>query len=114
MTDRLIRLHRNPLTGPIVRALGLPRPVELARAAGPYLADAFGRRNALLIALDGGYAHPALRTALTDGAATLVDEQAAAFDIVVCDATGCRAPADMRRLYEAFHPRMRQIARNGR
>ena len=118
MSDILMKLHGNRLAAPFARALGLPRPEALARAAGGYEARPFEGLSALLCAAGGGHAANALRSALEEAGANVLAappgdarQQAA---IVVMDATGCRTPADYRALYDAFHPIMRRIARNGR
>ncbi|MBA5685485.1 3-oxoacyl-ACP reductase [Rugamonas apoptosis] len=118
MADMLIKLHRNPLTSRLVKALGVPNPVTLARADGGYTARPFEGKHALLCRSAGGYAADALRRALADAGASHVDQLPAdstvRADLVVMDATGCAAPDDYRALYDAFHPIMRRIARNGR
>ncbi|KQV90412.1 3-ketoacyl-ACP reductase [Massilia sp. Root351] len=118
MSDILMKLHGNRLAAPLARALGLPKPVKLARAAGGYEARPFEGKSALLCAAAGGYAAAALRGVLEEaGAAVLAappDDERWQAAIVVMDATGCRAPADYRALYDAFHPVMRRMARNGR
>jgi 3-oxoacyl-[acyl-carrier protein] reductase len=118
MGDILMKLHGNRLAAPIARALGLPKPVTLARAAGAYEARPFEGQGALLCAPAGGFAAPALRAALEGAGATVLadmpEDARQQTGIVVMDATGCRAPADYRALYDAFHPIMRRIARNGR
>lgn len=118
MADLLKTLNRNPLAGWLVRTLGLPNPLDLARHDGGYDAQPLAGRRALLCRSPDGYAAGQLACALAaDGAAVLqalpqgTHEQV---DIVVMDATGCTSPASMRALYDAFHPAMRRIARNGR
>jgi 3-oxoacyl-[acyl-carrier protein] reductase len=118
MSDILKTLHGNRLAAPFARALGLPKPVTLARAAGGYEAQPFAGQAALLLAAGGGYAAQALRSALEEAgasvAAALPEDERQQAGIVVMDATGCRSPADYRALYDSFHPIMRRIARNGR
>ena len=118
MSDILMKLHGNCLAAPLARALGLPKPVTLARTVGGYEARPFEGKSALLCAAAGGYAAAALRGALQDAGASVLaalpDDGRQQAGIVVMDATGCRAPADYRALYDAFHPIMRRIARNGR
>ena len=118
MADLLRRLNRNFITAPIARAFGLPNPVELARAAGAYEAQPFRGKQALLARTAGGYAVGSLASALENAGAAVrqapLDGPGQPLDIVVMDATGCQAAADYRALYDAFHPVMRRIARNGR
>lgn len=117
MSDLLTRLNRNPATSALVKALGLPNPAILAREAGGYAARPLDSRQALLLRTAGGYAADALAQALGNAGATLCDrlaDDAARADVVVMDATGCRAAGDFGLLYQAFHPIMRRIAKNGR
>lgn len=118
MADLLKKLNRNPLTGWLVRALGLPDPVDLARHEGGYAAQPLAGKRALLCRSADGYAAGQLACALAADGATvlhaLTQQDSVAVDIVVMDATGCATPAQLRALYDAFHPAMRRIARNGR
>lgn len=115
MADLLKKLHRNPLTGWLARSLGLPDPVDLARHDGGYEAQPLAGRRALLCRSAGGYAAGQLACALAaDGATVLAALDGQPLDIVVMDATGCATPAQLRALYDAFHPVVRRIARNGR
>jgi 3-oxoacyl-[acyl-carrier protein] reductase len=117
MSDLLTRLNRNPATSALVKALGLPDPPILAREAGGYVERPLEGRHALLLRTEGGFAADALAQALGNAGATLlatVADDTSRFDVVALDATGCAHPNDFGALYEAFHPIMRRIARNGR
>lgn len=118
MSDLLMKLNRNPATAPLVKALGLPNPVELARAEGGYEAKPFSGKNVLLTRTKNAYASESLSGALEHAGATVLEslpeEAGHTIDIMVVDATGCQTPADYRALYDAFHPVMRRFARNGR
>ncbi|HEU4844539.1 MAG TPA: 3-oxoacyl-ACP reductase [Burkholderiaceae bacterium] len=118
MADMLMKLHRNPLTSRLVKALGVPDPVVLARADGGYTGRPFEGRHALVCRSPGGYAAEVMLRALGDAGAQTVSELppegGARAGLVVMDATGCAVPADYRALYDAFHPILRRIARNGR
>jgi 3-oxoacyl-[acyl-carrier protein] reductase len=111
MSDTLIKINRWPLTGPMVRAIGLPNPAELQRSATGYNAMPFEGKSFLLATTTGAYATPALAAALRNAGAR---ESAQAIDIFVMDATGCRTVQDLRAVYAAFHSELRRIARNGR
>ncbi|HZW22150.1 3-oxoacyl-ACP reductase [Noviherbaspirillum sp.] len=113
MSDILMSLNRNRAIAPIVKALGLPNPVPLARAEGGYEAQPFAGKMVILGRSENGYAAEHLQAALENGSASLSDS-GDNIDIFVLDATGCRAPSDYRVLYDSFHPVMRRIARNGR
>lgn len=121
MRDGLVRLHENIFTRHLVRALGLPKPVALARAAGGYTAQPLAGLRVLTAQAPGGYALGALCAALA--AAGAVPDQlhlaeavadTSAVDIFVLDATGCASVDATRLLYAAFHPLMRRLAVNGR
>ncbi|PWF39126.1 3-oxoacyl-ACP reductase [Massilia glaciei] len=118
MSDLLMKLNRNPATSAITKALGLPNPVELARERGAYLAHPFEGKTALLARSVDGYAADALFRSLVDAGVTPIEqappEGGPPLDIVAMDATGCASPAHLRALYDAFHPIVRRIARNGR
>lgn len=115
MADFLSTLNRNPLTGPLVRALGLPNPVTLARADGGYVAAPFAGKRILVQAAAHSYAETALLQALRNGGGEpLAAPTDARLDIVAFDASGCATPDDARALYEAFHAVARKIAVNGR
>jgi 3-oxoacyl-[acyl-carrier protein] reductase len=117
MADLLKKLNRNPLTGWLVRALGLPNPVELARHDGGYAAQPLAGKRALLCRSPDGYAAGQLACALAaDGATVLhgLPQDEGPINIVVMDATGCDSPDRLRALYDGFQPAMRRMARNGR
>ncbi len=113
-----MKLHRNPLSSRLVKALGVPNPVVLARADGGYLARPFDGQCALLCRSAGGYAADTLRRGLAEAGAGVLEQlppdAAPRPALVAMDATGCVTPADARALYDAFHPILRRIARNGR
>ncbi|WUR14554.1 3-oxoacyl-ACP reductase [[Empedobacter] haloabium] len=113
MPDLLRKLHHHPATGWLARAAGLPDPVELSRAAGPTGAQPLTGRRTAIRAAEGGYAADVL-TACAVGAGGVIDPQASAIDILIFDATGCRAPADYAALYDTFHAAASRIAVNGR
>ncbi|WP_332876326.1 3-oxoacyl-ACP reductase [Massilia sp. S19_KUP03_FR1] len=121
MRDGLVRLHENIFTRHLVRALGLPKPVALARAAGGYTAQPFAGLRVLTAQAPGGYALGALDAALAAAGAAparlhLADAVAdtSPVDIFVLDATACTSVDATRLLYAAFHPLMRRLALNGR
>lgn len=122
MRDGLARLHNNVLTRPLARAIGLPNPVTLLRAPGPYTAQPLDGRRVLYAEAPGGYAIAAILVALQDAGAVPEHLPHAAdavadtspVDIFVVDATACQTVAAVRVLYTAFHPMMRRLAVNGR
>ena len=117
MSDLLMRLNGNPVTGAIAKAIGLPNPVPLAREAGPYVELPFDGKRVLLARTAGGYAADAMAAAFRRAGAAPLDASSAGsapLDIVAMDATGCVAPQDYRALYDSLHPVVRRLVRNGR
>lgn len=116
MADLLLRLANDRRTAGLIRRLGLPTPVRLARVAGGYDAAPLAGRVVVYGAAPGGVAEVALRQAAEAAGAqcrdALADGQSA--DTLLFDATGCAAPADLAALHGFFAPRLRQLARNGR
>lgn len=117
MSDLLMKLNRNPLTGKLTKMAGLPDPVALVRAEGGYEALPFKGKRIFLGLAGSGFAAPALERALAKGGGTVdtsVRADDARIDILVLDATGCQTLDDSRQLYETFHPLMRRMERNAR
>jgi 3-oxoacyl-[acyl-carrier protein] reductase len=121
MRDGLVRLHENIFTRHLVRALGLPKPVTLARAAGGYTAQPLAGLRVLYAQAPGAYAIGALCAALeAAGAAPAPFHPADALtdprlvDVFVFDATACAGVDAARLLYTTFHPLMRRLAVNAR
>ena len=122
MRDGLVKLHRNPFTKHLARALGLPNPVPLARAPAGYVDQPLADRRVLYAEAPGGYALAPMLAALTAAGATPVHVPVALdgvvetgrVDVFVVDATGCHSVDGARLLYTAFHPMMRRLAVNGR
>jgi 3-oxoacyl-[acyl-carrier protein] reductase len=114
MPDLLSRFSRNPLGSRLVKALGLPAAVVLARAAGPYLATPLLGKCVLAAAAPNGFAHEAVSHALEALGATPVVasslDASARLDVLVFDATGCTTPAQLRALYDFFNPLTRRLA----
>lgn len=122
MSDVLVKLHKNVFTSHLVKALGLPDPVALARSEGGYTARPLDGLRVLYAEAPGGYALPALLASLSAAGATPEPLPNAAdavidtspVDVFVIDATACATVDASRFLYTAFHPLMRRIAVNGR
>ncbi|WGG48158.1 hypothetical protein [Rugamonas sp. DEMB1] len=70
MSDVLIKMSRNRAGAALIKALGLPNPVELARAEGGYVALPFAGKTVLLAGAAGGYAAEALSAAAGAAGAT--------------------------------------------
>jgi 3-oxoacyl-[acyl-carrier protein] reductase len=109
--DRLVALGEHPLGRRLLRAVGLPVPVRLARAEEAPSARPLDGRVA---ALGDGPAAGTVRSLLERAGARLAGTGAARCDILVLDATGYESPADLRGAYDFFHPRIGRLARNAR
>jgi 3-oxoacyl-[acyl-carrier protein] reductase len=118
VNDPLAALARHPLGAKLLEGLGLPVPPELVRAAGAWDAQPLDGRDVLLAPARGGRAAAALATALGEAGARVHAHagvrQDGALAAIAFDATGLRAPADLRVLYDVFHGSVRRLAPNGR
>ena len=116
MSDLLLKLANDKRSGRLVRALGLPSPMTLARGQGPTTAQELHGKLALVLTTVGGYAAATLTEALQQAGANLVglEDTGATLDIVTMDASGCQQVDDLRALFDGFNPLMRRIAKNAR
>ncbi len=120
MSDYLVKLAENPAARAIFKNIGLPTPPSLARARSAYQAEPLAGKTVLLGSAANGFAAKSVLATLKDMGATadqsspstLVDGQK--FDGFVFDATGFANPADIRALYDFFHPIARRLKNNGR
>lgn len=119
MNDYLVDLANRPVTGALVKKLGLPAPLHLVRAAGGYVAEPLAGKIVLLGGVKGGHATTALGAQLkaagadvVQSAVALADEQKV--DALVFDASGAREPDDLTAMYEFFHPLVGRVAKQGR
>jgi 3-oxoacyl-[acyl-carrier protein] reductase len=142
MSDFLLELSQNPTAKKLIQAAGLPLPlpVPLERPDGPTSEQVLKDRT-VIVGGDGELSDVLGSTLVRAGANCYVTSDAlykafagpgeaygrrplrVAVDEVpegqkakglVFDATGLRAPADLKRVYEFFKPRMRSIAKSGR
>ncbi len=135
MKDLLLELSKNDSARGIIKSLGLPIPMpqELQRARGPRSERQLsGRRIAVWSSADSE-ALPEIAKALDWGGARIFATQKSGvedaveatvepldmdsesrFDGLLLDATTFEGPADLRELYDFFHPLMRRVARSGR
>ena len=116
MSDRLIRLAAHPVSRRLIRALGLPTPVELVRSEDGNVARPFERKlaavggaGAVLARLSGG---SSCRAGATVTTLSVAADQAV--DILLLDAIDFASLADLRMAYDFFHSRLRALSRNGR
>jgi len=114
--DYLIRFAESGMGARILKSLGLPAPVRLARGGTGSTTPLAGKRF-LCTALAGGFAHEMVAATLATLGADMRRELApddARLDGVVVDATGCRTASDLRGLYDVFHPLLTRVARGAR
>lgn len=133
MSDLLLNLGGNPAARSVMNTVGIPVPPQLRRAKGPWIERPLEGR---VVAVGGaGELHATLAPALgRAGASVAADESidraayaeaaeafarpTAADDVaphaLVFDGTGLKTVADLRSLYDWFHPRVRLLKRSGR
>jgi len=141
--DRLLAIGKWPAARTIVRRLGLPLPLPrtLARGRGAWQARPLGDRRVVVGAIRGGRLGPVLARTLTAAGASPViaggdpevfrelgqahgrparTVDVAALpdgfraDALVFDATGLGGPAELRGLYDFFHPLIPALRTCGR
>lgn len=120
MSDFLLRLAEQPATRSLIKTIGLPTPQKLARANAAYAEEPLAGRRILFGASSNAFAAKAVEADLKaagadldrSAPATLGDEHK--FNGLVFDASGLSGPADLRQLYDFFHPVMRKIRPNAR
>jgi 3-oxoacyl-[acyl-carrier protein] reductase len=142
MSDFLLELSQNPTAKKLIQAAGLPLPlpVPLERPKAPRSEQVLKDRI-VLVGGEGELSAPIANTLVKAGASSYVlgDKLYAAFagpgeafgrrplkiegeevpegvkaKGLVFDASGLRNPADLKRVYEFFKPRMRSIDKSGR
>ncbi|MGH3996319.1 MAG: 3-oxoacyl-ACP reductase, partial [Pseudonocardiaceae bacterium] len=111
MVDRYQSFARSALGRTIVRRLGLPDPPRLQRhtPGRPVLGG-----PALVGAAPGGRAGKQVDTLLSDLSDLSDQASAADYAALIFDATGIAEPAQLRALYEFFHPVIRALRPSGR
>jgi 3-oxoacyl-[acyl-carrier protein] reductase len=116
--DTLLNLSSKPSTRWMVSMLGLPTPMPLDRADGPWEHAPLSEESVCLGAA-GGATHAALVAAIAETGAEAVDlgDDPTAnpkVHALVFDATGITEVAGLRALYDFFHPRIKSIGSCGR
>lgn len=114
MTDRLVKMHRNPLTGWLARSLGLPNPTPLNRDWDGYSQVELKGRSALVRSAPGSVLSAELQEILKSSGSSIADGDATALDIVVLDMTGITSLEGLHFLYDAMHPLVKRVTSNGR
>jgi len=113
-SDPLIDYAAGRWTGPVVRFLGLPKPVQLKRETGPYRLTELDGRTITVGAVPGGYALDAAQQALgkMGGISRTgpLSDTTARIDVALFDATGCTDVTSLSQLRAFFGPLMRQLS----
>jgi len=133
MSDVLLNLGGNKAARSVMNTVGIPVPPQLKRARGPWaerplegrtvqvggggalhgaLAVTLGRAGASVTLGDGVPA--TAYEAAADAFARPVIGEADAAHALVFDGTALSTAADLRALYDFFHPRIRGLKRGGR
>lgn len=112
-SDLLLRLSRNPITRPLARRAGLPAPQLLSRSEGPYEERPFAGRHVACGAISATAIGDAAQAALHAAGASLAAGQGPA-DLALFDASGLASVADLKSLYEFFHPLVPRLTPNAR
>lgn len=110
MTDRLLQLANSPWTAPFVRALGLPRPIPLARRADGFGAAEHAGRATLV--LGSGFAAVECRRMLAAQGADLAP--AGALHAIVFDATDRATAAALDALHDLLRSAVGRLRPCGR
>ncbi len=141
MSDRYLEFTHSSFGQTLSSLLGLPKPPRLQRATDGFANLPFHAVGALVGAVEGASqagsvltalkgagaicriepSHPglkALKAAAAANGVALVNNpgngEGEAARLVVFDATGVRTPADLRQLYDFFHPLMPSLPANSR
>ena len=120
MSDVLLQLAQQRSVRRLLKTAGLPAPQALARADAPYVERMLRARNILFGAGPNASAVTDIVTTLEAAGANWQQEDApqptvdTRFDALVFDATGLEEAADLRRLYDFFHPVVRSLNVNAR
>ncbi len=109
MSDVLLNLGRNAAARSVLSTIGVTVPPQLRRASGPWVERPLEARNATV---GGGPLVQALSRQVLDAGANLVDD--GPVHALVFDASSLASAADLRALYDFFHPRLSGLGRNGR
>ena len=120
MSDYLVRAASNPTIRNVIKSIGLPTPQQLARAEGPYQARFLDGEKILTGATANAAAIAGIATTLEGAGATVEsantpkpgDEDK--YDALVFDATRMADVAELKALYDFFHPVARKLNRNAR
>lgn len=120
MSDYLVRMAQQPALRKVITSVGLPAPPTLKRADGPYVDEPLRGKRVLIGAGANATATAKLESVL---GATGAEHQRSdkpepgendSYNALVFDATGMEDPAELRALYDFFHPIVRKIAGSGR
>lgn len=120
MSDYLVRAASNPTLRSFMKTIGIPTPQKLARAQGNYQERFLEGQTVLVGATANAGTYAKVETALksTGAESRRLDTPQPAdgdqYDALVFDATRMQDAAELKSLYNFFHPVARKLAPNGR
>ena len=136
MSDFYLELTQSPVGRRVVSSLGLPTPPSLQRNDAPWAAQALTDATVAVGAAKGARLASVISETVTGLGATVArvegfqdqaefatgaiatpgkdDQPGTKLQAAVLDATGVGSPAELRALYDFFHPIARQVVANGR
>ena len=120
MSDYLVKASSNATLRSVIKSVGLPTPTALERADGPYQDYFLDGQTVLVGAVPNAAATVEVDRLLKTTGATVErsDKPAprddARYDALVFDATGMTDVAQLKSLYEFFHPVARKLTGNAR
>jgi 3-oxoacyl-[acyl-carrier protein] reductase len=111
MSDTLLAWASNPTSRKMMSVVGLPTPQPLDRAEAPWSDTPL---EGTLWSVAGGSNAPAIIAAVESMGGAMAGDEDDRIHGLVFDATELASVADLRALYDFFHPRIRSIGRCGR
>lgn len=120
MSDYLVNAASKPAIRKVMQSVGIPTPTELVRASGSYQEKFLEGQKVLVGAGANAAAGQAVDASLSATGAqfTRADQPQPTdddkFDALVFDATNMQSAAELKSLYEFFHPVAKKLTRNAR
>lgn len=116
MSDFILDLSGNKRVRGVMKTLGLrvPLPPVLQRATGAWEKRPLQGQDVVLGAFDGGSLGSVVADTVTAAGATVREGDDVSAHALVFDTTGVQTPADLRALYDFFHPLVGRLRASGR
>jgi len=119
MSDYLVQLANQPATRKLIKAVGMPTPVRLARADGGYEEQPLAGKSVVFGETERGAIAAKLQGLLGEAGAEVVRDVTALADrnppyALVFDATGLTGAESLATLYSFFNASIAKLATNGR